>query len=145
MLFPTVEYALFFLAVLAIGWSLYRFPTAHKSFLLLASYLFYSFWNWTYLPLLFGISLFSGLVAQRIQRSRKAIARKLWLVAGVEICLATLVFYKYISFLMITVLQVWGRFAPPPLIQVYSPLLPLGISFFVFELFGKAKRLTIMP
>ena len=65
MLFPTVEYALFFLAVLAIAWSLYRFKTIHKLFLLLASYIFYGLWNWSYLPLLIGISLFSGLVAQR--------------------------------------------------------------------------------
>ena len=73
MLFPTVEYALFFLTVLAIAWSLYRLPRLHNTFLLLASYVFYGFWNWTYLPLLIGISVFSGLVAQRIQRSQSPI------------------------------------------------------------------------
>jgi D-alanyl-lipoteichoic acid acyltransferase DltB (MBOAT superfamily) len=133
MLFPTVEYALFFLVVLAVAWSLYRFLTAHKSFLLLASYIFYGFWNWAYIPLLFGISLFSGLVAQRIQRSRTVAARKCWLAAGVTVCLATLGYYKYTGFLLTTLLQVWGRFAPPPHIQIYSPLLPLGISFFIFH------------
>ena len=55
MLFPTVEYALFFLAVLTIAWSLYRLPWAHKGFLLMASYAFYGFWNWMYLPLLIEI------------------------------------------------------------------------------------------
>ncbi|HEY1209361.1 MAG TPA: MBOAT family protein [Terracidiphilus sp.] len=133
MLFPTVEYALFFLAVLAVAWSLYRFPTAHKSFLLLASYIFYGFWNWAYIPLLFGISLFSGLVAQRIQRSRTVLARKCWLAAGVTVCLATLGYFKYTGFLLTTLLQAWGRFAPPPHIQINSPLLPLGISFFIFH------------
>ena len=133
MLFPTVEYALFFLVVLAVAWSLYCFPITHKSFLLLASYIFYGFWNWAYIPLLFGISLFSGLVAQRIQRSRTVSARKWWLAAGVTVCLATLGYYKYTGFLMTTLLQVWGRFAPPPHIQVSSPLLPLGISFFIFH------------
>jgi D-alanyl-lipoteichoic acid acyltransferase DltB (MBOAT superfamily) len=133
MLFPTVEYALFFLAVLAIAWSLYRFPEAHKAFLLLASYVFYGFWNWTYLPLLVGISLFSGLVAQRIQRSESAAARKRWLTAGVVVCLAALGYFKYTGFLLTTLLEVWGRFAPPPRIPVYSPLLPLGVSFFVFH------------
>ena len=133
MLFPTVEYALFFIAVLAVAWSLYRFPVAHKSLLLLASYIFYGFWNWTYIPLLFGISLFSGLIAQRIQRSRTATAKKRWLATGVTVCLATLGYYKYTGFLMTSLLQTWGRFAPPPHIQVYSPLLPLGISFFVFH------------
>ena len=133
MLFPTVEYALFFLAVLAIAWSLYRFPETHKAFLLLASYIFYGFWNWSYVPLLFGISLFSGLVAQRIQRSGTAGGKKRWLVTGVAVCLAALGYYKYTGFLMSMVLEVWGRFGPLPRVQVYSPLLPLGISFFIFH------------
>jgi D-alanyl-lipoteichoic acid acyltransferase DltB (MBOAT superfamily) len=133
MLFPTVEYALFFLAVLAIAWSLYRFQTVHKLFLLLASYVFYGLWNWSYLPLLIGISLFSGLVAQRIQKSETHGARKGWLIAGVIVCLSTLGYYKYTSFLMTTMLQVWSRFGTPPHVEVYSPLLPLGVSFFVFH------------
>ena len=114
MLFPTVEYALFFLAVLVIAWSLYRFPEAHKGFLLVASYVFYGFWNWTYIPLLFGISLFSGLVAQRIQRSDSAVARKRWLIAGVIVCLTTLGYYKYTGFLLTNLLGLWGHFAHPP-------------------------------
>lgn len=133
MLFPTVEYGIFFLVVLAIAWNLYRFPETHKGFLLLASYVFYGFWNWTYIPLLFCISLFSGLVAQRIQRSLSAGARKLWLIAGVIACLATLGYYKYTGFLLTNLLEIWGRFGPPPHLQVYSPLLPLGVSFFIFH------------
>src|SRR5208337_780739 len=126
MLFPTVEFALFFLAVLLVAWSLHRWNSTHKLFLLAASYIFYGFWNWTYVPLLFGISLFSGLVAQRIQRSATAKARKRWLVAGAAVCLATLGYYKYTSFLMTMLLQAWGRFGPVPRVAVYSPLLPLG-------------------
>jgi len=133
MLFPTVEYAVFFFAVLAIAWSLYRFKRTHKAFLLLASYVFYGFWNWTYIPLLFGLSLFSWLVSERILRSQTQGARKRWLVAGIVGCLGTLGFFKYTSFLMTTLFQVWGHFGPLPGIQVYSPLLPLGISFFVFH------------
>ena len=76
MLFPTVEYALFFLVVLTIAWSLYRLPWAHRAFLLLASYVFYGFWNWMYLPVLIGLSVFAGLVAQRIQRSEVPAQRK---------------------------------------------------------------------
>ncbi|MGA2673517.1 MAG: MBOAT family protein [Terracidiphilus sp.] len=133
MLFPTVEYALFFLVVLAIAWSLYRFPVAHKSFLLLASYVFYGFWNWSYLPLLFGISLFSGLVAQRIQRCESPRARKRWLIAGAAVCLAALAYYKYTSFFVTTLFALWGHFASPLRIAIDSPLLPLGVSFFVFH------------
>jgi alginate O-acetyltransferase complex protein AlgI len=133
MLFPTVEYAIFFLAVLAIAWSLCRFPETHKTFLLLASYVFYGFWNWSYIPLLFGISLFSGSVAQRIQQSESPATRKRWLTAGITICLATLAYFKYTAFLLSNVLDACFRIGLRPHLSVYSPLLPLGISFFVFH------------
>jgi alginate O-acetyltransferase complex protein AlgI len=135
MLFPTVEFALFFLAVLLITWSLYRSLEAHKLFLLLASYLFYGFWNWSYLPLLFGISLVSGLLAQRIQISANARAKKRWLTLGIVLCLSTLAYYKYTAFFFTTLLDLSSKISPKfaPKIAIDSPLLPLGISFFVFH------------
>jgi alginate O-acetyltransferase complex protein AlgI len=95
MLFPTVEYALFFFSVLGIAWILYRWPIAHKSFLLVASYLFYGFWNWSFVPLLAVISLFAALVARKIQASEAVQQRKKWLAIGIVACLAVLAYYKY--------------------------------------------------
>ena len=133
MLFPTIEYGLFFLAVLTIAWSLYRLPRAHKGFLLLASYAFYGFWNWTYLPLLIGISVFAGVVARFIQRGTSPGERKAWLAGGVIVCLAALGYFKYTSFLLTNLFVLWRWLAPSPRIPISSPLLPLGISFFVFH------------
>src|ERR1035441_1521703 len=133
MLFPTVEFGLFFISVLLIAWSLHRFNGLHKFFLLLASYLFYGFWNWSYVPLLFFISVFSGLIAQCIQASSSQRLRKIWLFAGVVVCLATLGDYKYTSFFFTISLELWARVARPPSIMIPSPLLPLGVSFFVFH------------
>ncbi|MGD0345291.1 MAG: MBOAT family protein [Terracidiphilus sp.] len=133
MLFPTVEFALFFLAVLLVAWSLHRWNGAHKLFLLAASYVFYGFWNWSYVPLLFGISLVSGLLAQRIQASGSPKPRKLWLALGVVICLATLGYYKYTAFFLTTVVNVSAHFVRPPRVRIPEPLLPLGVSFFVFH------------
>ena len=133
MLFPTVEFGLFFISVLLIAWSLHRFNGLHKLFLLLASYLFYGFWNWSYVPLLFFISVFSGLIAQCIQASSSQRLRKIWLFAGVVVCLATLGYYKYTSFFFAISLELWARVARPPRISIPSPLLPLGVSFFVFH------------
>jgi D-alanyl-lipoteichoic acid acyltransferase DltB (MBOAT superfamily) len=133
MLFPTVEYALFLIAVLAIAWSLCRFREAHKAFLLLASYLFYGFWNWSYLPLLIGISVFSQRVARRIQQSESAQQKKRWLTVGVVVCLATLAYYKYTGFLLLNLSALLGSFAPRIHLPIHSPLLPLGVSFFVFH------------
>jgi len=133
MLFPTVEYGLFFLVVLAVAWALAGRVGLHKNFLLLASYCFYGFWNWHYLPLLIGISLVSALIARRVQAAGTTAARKRWLALGVVLCLATLAYYKYTEFALLAVLNLWSYFGNPPDIDVQSPLLPLGISFFVFH------------
>jgi len=133
MLFPTVEFALFFLAVLVVAWSLHRFNTAHKLFLLAASYIFYGFWDWSYVPLLFGISLFSGIIARRIQAAESAKTRKVWLTVGIAVCLSTLGYYKYTSFAFTTFLDLWAHVARPPRVHIPAPLLPLGVSFFIFH------------
>ena len=139
MLFPTVEYAVFFLAVLAIAWTLARHVHAHKLFLLAASYVFYGFWSWRYVPLLVAVSLFAGLVAKAIQRSEDEGKRKRLLVYGVVVCLLVLVYYKYTSFLLLSAIGLWGLVGRAPVgnlaaaSRIAAPFLPLGISFFVFH------------
>jgi D-alanyl-lipoteichoic acid acyltransferase DltB (MBOAT superfamily) len=138
MLFPTVEYALFFLIVLTAAWLLYRWETIHKVFLLVASYVFYGFWNWHYVPLLIAISAFSAAVAQRIQRCDSVAQRKAWLVGGVIVCLTTLVYYKYTAFFLTTALSLSPHVLhrgvkAPAWLSKATPMLPLGISFFVFH------------
>jgi D-alanyl-lipoteichoic acid acyltransferase DltB (MBOAT superfamily) len=137
MLFPTVEYAVFFLAVLAIAWPLAGRMTAHKLFLLAASYVFYGFWSWRYVPLLIAVSAFAGLVARGIQRTEDDRYRKGLLVFGVAVCLGVLAYYKYTSFLLLSAMGLWGLVGRTPLPaglwRVPAPFLPLGISFFVFH------------
>ncbi len=133
MLFPTVDFGIFFLIVLAIAWLLSSQLTLHKVFLLTASYIFYGFWDWHYVPLLFGVSVFAGVVAQRIQRNECALIRKAWLIFGVVCCLLLLVYYKYTSFLLVNLIEIWGLFSVPPSFAIDSVFLPLGISFFVFH------------
>ena len=133
MLFPTVEFALFFVVVLIVAWSLHRFNGAHKIFLLLASYVFYGFWDWSYVPLLFGLSIFSVLIARQIQASQTKKLQTFWLAVGVTVCLSTLGYYKYTGFLFTSVLELWRHFGRPPAAHLLSPLLPLGVSFFTFH------------
>jgi alginate O-acetyltransferase complex protein AlgI len=139
MLFPTVEYAVFFLAVLAIAWPLAGRVTLHKVFLLAASYVFYGFWSWRYVPLLMAVSLFAGVVAQGIQRTEDEVRRKRLLVAGVVVCLLVLVYYKYTSFVLLSAMGIWGVVGRTPVwnlpatSRLMAPFLPLGISFFVFH------------
>ncbi len=133
MLFPTVEFGAFFIVVLIISWALAANGNLHKGFLLFVSYVFYAFWNWHYLPLLVGLSFVTTFIAQRIQRSERQDIRAYWLTLGVVICLVTLSYFKYIGFLLFSILNVWANFGSPPDVSVSLPTLPLGISFFVFH------------
>lgn len=133
MLFPTLQYGLFFLLVLGISWCLAKHLAWQKLFLLIASYVFYGCWNWGYVQLLVYISLFAGIVAQQIQTRDDQKQRRIWLVFGIVVCLAVLAFYKYTVFFILTFLDIWSWFGQAPRVDLESRALPLGISFFVFH------------
>jgi D-alanyl-lipoteichoic acid acyltransferase DltB (MBOAT superfamily) len=137
MLFPTVEYAVFFLAVLAVAWPLAGRLRPHKVFLLAASYVFYGFWSWRYVPLLIAVSAFSWAMAWGMQQVDARVLDERWrkrlLVAGVVGCLAVLAYYKYASFVLLSAMGLWGLVGRTPVWNIPAPFLPLGVSFFVFH------------
>lgn len=61
MLFNSLTYAIFLPIVFAIYWSLRNNYKWQNIFLLLASYVFYAWWNWRFLGLLVGMSLVSWI------------------------------------------------------------------------------------
>ena len=98
MLFPTVEYGLFFLAAFAGAWGLRRHLTAHKLFLLAASNAFYAFWDWRFLPVLIGLSLLAALVARALEVADDGPLRGGILAVGVGASLFALALFKYLGF-----------------------------------------------
>ena len=57
MLFPTVEFAIFFPIVLALSWALMPRPRLWKPFIVVASYVFYAAANPRFCLLLAGVTL----------------------------------------------------------------------------------------
>jgi D-alanyl-lipoteichoic acid acyltransferase DltB (MBOAT superfamily) len=134
LLFPTAEYGIFLLCIFAAAWALRRHLRAHKGILLVASYGFYAFWNWRFLPLLVGISLLAAAVGRGLQLLDGASARKTLLALGVTLCLATLVVFKYLGFLASAALNLFELASlHPSSAKVPEVALPVGISFFVFH------------
>ncbi len=136
MLFPTVDYAVFFLAVFAIAWTLRPWLAAHKAMLVVASCGFYAYWDWRFVPLLVGIALLGGTVARGLQvlDPRQTRARGGLLAGGIVICLGTLAVFKYLGFAaanLMGLLALLGlNLGPTHLPEI---ALPMGISFFVFH------------
>lgn len=132
MLFPTIPFALFFLIVFAVAWTLRGRWMAHKLFLAVASLVFYGFWDARFVPLLAGMAVVNyGLGAvlgtERGRRGRG------WISLAVGANLAVLCLFKYYDFFAETLAGAFaalGITAAPPLLGI---ALPVGISFFTFH------------
>ena len=132
MLFPTVDFAIFFVLVFVGHWLLNHQSHAWKWFMILASYLFYAWWNWRFVFLLIGVSFLAQTGAIAVARTRTPRARLVANGIAVTALFLPLAFFKYYGFLAVNVtnaLATLGIESSMPLIQV---VLPVGISFFTF-------------
>src|SRR5438094_4936932 len=98
MVFPTIEFAVFFAPVLALSWLLMPRPWVWKPFILLASYVFYAAANPKFCLLIAGVTLGNQLAATLTVRADSERA-KTWITAGaVVLDLGVLAFFKYYGF-----------------------------------------------
>ena len=133
MLFPTMVFGLFFLFVFVTAWSLDRENGRRKAFLLLASWVFYGWWDWRFVGLLIFSATCNWAIAEWIDRTPKKSARKALVVLAVAIDLGVLGFFKYYGFFIDQLgaaLDMLGWKRDLPLLQI---VLPVGISFFTFQ------------
>ncbi|MEN9796327.1 MAG: hypothetical protein RL653_23 [Pseudomonadota bacterium] len=133
MLFPTVEFSLFFLFALVVSWALAGDLRVHRRFLLLASWGFYAFWDARLLPLLVLLSLFGTALTRHVQKEEDPEKAKRWLLVGIVGSLATLAFFKYLGFLASAVVDAAGLVGLAFQPKLPEVALPVGISFFVFH------------
>ncbi len=131
MLFNSWEFLVFFAVVLAVYYNLRL--RAQNWFLLLASYFFYSWWDWRFSSLLIISTAMDYLCAQQIQRSRRVKRRKLFLAISMTGNLGMLCTFKYFNFFidsLANTIEFFGMTAHLPTLQV---ILPVGISFYTFQ------------
>ena len=137
MVFPTVEFAVFFPPVLLLSWVLMNRPWGWqyvwKPFILVASYVFYAAANPKFCLLLAGVTLGNQAAATLITRTDSDRAKH-WIAAvAVVLDLAVLGVFKYYGFFAEDVdglLSSFGLGLGLPLAQI---ALPVGLSFFTFQ------------
>jgi D-alanyl-lipoteichoic acid acyltransferase DltB (MBOAT superfamily) len=133
MLFPTLNFGLFFLVTFTISWSLVRWPVGRLGFLTLASYVFYGFWDWRFCFLLFASSLFNWLFGRLIFRECRERRRRLLVAAAVTANLVVLGIFKYFNFMLDSVNALLDSLGASRDIAYLTIVLPVGISFFTFH------------
>ncbi|HYW10454.1 MAG TPA: MBOAT family O-acyltransferase [Longimicrobium sp.] len=132
MLFNSLAFALFFPTVV-----LLFFATPHRwrwVVLLAASYLFYGWWKFEYLLLLMATTGADWWAGIRMEDAATPGRRKAWLGVSLLGNLGMLGYFKYAGFVHDTVASIAS---PLGIVledsAVFHPLLPVGISFYVFQ------------
>ncbi|HVF10918.1 MAG TPA: hypothetical protein VNA16_08955, partial [Abditibacteriaceae bacterium] len=129
MLFTSLHFFIFFAVVLSGLWLLRT--NEHKiTWLMLAGAVFYGYWNWKFLALLGFTSIFDFYLGLRLGAAEGVLKKRL-LILDIAVNLGILCIFKYLNFFIDSAN---AAFAPLGLhFPVLNILLPIGISFFVFE------------
>ena|SRR5579883_983813 len=133
MLFPTIEFAVFFSLVFPITWALNRQNTLKKIFLVLASYVFYGFWSTDYLLLLFLSSTGNFIWAWTFGPLKDGILRKFLLWIGILANLSVLAYFKYYNFFVASVMDATSSLGFHLNIGFIEVALPIAVSFLTFH------------
>lgn len=142
MLFNSIEFAFFLPIVFLIYWAI---GYAHindtlklrlqNAFVLVASYIFYGWWDWRFLLLIAFTSLCSyasGLLIKSSIINHQSSISKLWLTANIVLNLGILFTFKYYNFFIDEFCQLF-HLSPFRGLGGLSLILPVGISFYTFQ------------
>ncbi|HVM67435.1 MAG TPA: MBOAT family protein [Acidimicrobiales bacterium] len=132
MLFPTIDFAIFFVVVFTASWLLRPWPIAWRVMILIASYIFYGWWDWHFVFLLAASTLINQAGAVTVSRLQQQSKRRWAMAVTVAADIGLLGWFKYYGFFAVNVanaLHHIGVHSPLPLLQV---ALPVGVSFFTF-------------
>jgi len=132
MVFNSLVFYCFLPLVFAVYWAIpIEWLRGRNSFLLIASYVFYGWWDWRFLSLIAASSLVDFVAAQRIEKTQSEQARKTWLGVSLGFNMGMLAVFKYYNFFVGEFYRLFGLTD-----SGYSTLdiiLPVGISFYTFQ------------
>ena len=132
MIFPTATFAIFFLIVLPLSWLAMSEMRRWRVFIIAASYVFYGWWDWHFVFLLAGCTLWNHVLAVRIDRTAEQRTRKILLAVAVAGDLGVLAYFKYFDFFVSSSHNLAVQVGIGLPLETRSIVLPVGISFYTF-------------
>ena len=132
MLFPTIDFAIFFAVAFTANWLLNPYPRVWKVAMLGASYVFYSWWDWRFVFLLAAVTVTAIIGATAVARCQEERARRVAMVGAVVVLLGILGWFKYYGFLAVNADNLFHDLGSGRVLPLLAVTLPVGISFFTF-------------
>ena len=133
MLFTSSIFWIFFVVVVFFLETNSRFIRSLRNqnlILLIASYIFYGYWDWYFLSLIFLVSFQTYISAKCIHQFQSY--KKIALIVSIAINLCVLFYFKYANFFFSELTYAFGIENSFTLENI---ILPVGISFYIFQSF----------
>ncbi len=132
MLFPTIDFAIFFAIAFTVNWLLNPYAGWWKLSMLGLSYVFYGWVGWNYCLLLLLTTSVTYVGGVWVNASRTERARRLAMGVSVGALLAILGWFKYYGFVSVNLDNVTHALDMGRAIPLLQVGLPIAISFFTF-------------
>jgi len=134
MLFNSIEFILFLPIVFFLYWFVFKKRQVQNLFIVVASYIFYGWWDWRFLVLIAVTSccsFFSGLLLKHYnsdERARKSVSG-----ANIVLNLGILFVFKYFNFFTDNFILLFRNLGFHLDVVTINVILPVGISFYTFQ------------
>lgn len=134
MLFNSIDFAIFLPIVFLLYWFVTNKNLKLQNLLIVvASYIFYGWWDWKFLSLIVFSTLVDYTVGQLLHTETKATKRKLLLWISIIVNLGFLGFFKYYNFFLDNFISAFSLFGTEIKANTLNIILPVGISFYTFQ------------
>lgn len=134
MIFNSIDFAIFLPIVFFLYWFVFqRNLKAQNLLIVLASYVFYGWWDWRFLALIIFSTIVDYSIGKQLNVTPKQIHRKVLLWLSVLINIGFLSFFKYYNFFLENFLATFRFFGYSIQSNSLNIILPVGISFYTFQ------------
>ncbi len=134
MLFNSIDFAIFLPVVFVLYWFLTNNNLKLQNLLLVvASYLFYGWWDWRFLSLILFSTLVDYFVGLKLFKQANQTKRKILLYTSIIVNLGFLGFFKYFNFFLDSFISAFSFFGTEIQANSLNIILPVGISFYTFQ------------
>ena len=134
MLFNSFEFLVFLPVVFALYWFVFKGRKPQNLLIVIASYVFYGWWDWKFLFLIAFTSLCSFLSGKFIAKNELIPKKQKWIsAANIIVNLSVLGVFKYYNFFAESLADLLGAFGFQADFVTLNVILPVGISFYTFQ------------
>ena len=133
MLFNSLEYFLFLPLVFFIYWALQKRIASQNFLILVASYIFYGYWDWRFLSLIVISSFVDFVVGIQVDKAESISRKKVLVAISLLVNLGFLFVFKYYNFFVESFVELFSTMGLELNPRTLNVIIPVGISFYTFQ------------